>query len=108
MLQGDQVINRNDTALKEIALVTQMRAGTHYLCLALRLALEATIYRPNREQRYVMMEDDYVLRGLHADSPTQAAGAQSRPQNLLQPLLPSAASHLARYPAHQSDRISVR
>ena len=42
------MINRDDTALKEIALVTQMRAGTHYLCLALRLAMEATIYRPNR------------------------------------------------------------
>jgi hypothetical protein len=62
---------KHSTSVQEIALVTQMRAGTHYLCLALRLALEATIYRPNREQRYVLMEDDYILRGLHADSQTR-------------------------------------
>jgi len=71
MTHGAKVTSRSDTDLREIALVTQMRAGTHYLCLALRLALEATIYRPNREQRYVLMEDDYVLRGLHADSQTR-------------------------------------
>lgn len=29
------------------------------------------MYRPNREQRYVLMEDDYVLKGLHANSKTR-------------------------------------
>jgi hypothetical protein len=68
MSDGVKVADHDGKAMKEIALVTQMRAGTHYLCLALRLALEATIYRPNRERRYILMEDDYILRGLHAES----------------------------------------
>jgi hypothetical protein len=59
----------NDSGLppqvKEIALITQMRAGTHYLCYALRVALEATIYLPDRERQYILMDDDYIVRGLH-------------------------------------------
>jgi len=44
-----------------------MRSGTHYLCSALRVALEATVYRPDRERRYIVMEDDYILRGLYPE-----------------------------------------
>jgi hypothetical protein len=53
------------TRARELALITQMRAGTHFLCYALRVGLEATIYLPNREKRYVLMDDDYIARGLH-------------------------------------------
>jgi hypothetical protein len=51
--------------IEELVLVTQMRAGTHFLCGALRVALEATIYRPDRERQYIVMDDEYILRGLH-------------------------------------------
>jgi len=51
--------------LAKAALVTQMRAGTHFFCGALRVSLRATIYRPDREHRYVIMSDDYILQGLH-------------------------------------------
>ncbi len=44
-----------------------MRAGTHYICAALRVALEATMYRPNRERCYIPMEDDYIFKGLHQE-----------------------------------------
>jgi hypothetical protein len=56
--------------VKEFALVTQMRAGTHFICYALRMALEATIYRPDRERRFIVMENDYILRGLHPTDDT--------------------------------------
>jgi hypothetical protein len=58
---------------REIALITQMRAGTHFLCYALRVALNATLYRPNREQRYILMDDDYIVRGLHDEIKLPAA-----------------------------------
>ena len=51
----------------EIALVTQMRAGTHYFCGALRVALEAVILRP-AAGAYATMDDEYIKRGLHSDS----------------------------------------
>jgi hypothetical protein len=50
----------------DVALITQMRAGTHYMCAALRTALEATIYRPDRERQFVIMDDDYIRKGLHS------------------------------------------
>jgi hypothetical protein len=53
------------TPAEKIALITQMRAGTHYICYALRLALEATIYLPDRERQFILMDDDYIVRGLH-------------------------------------------
>jgi hypothetical protein len=52
---------------RDVALITQMRAGTHYICAALRTALEATIFRPDREQKFVVMDDDYIRKGLHKD-----------------------------------------
>lgn len=52
---------------RDIALTTQMRAGTHYMCAALRTALEATIHRPDRENQFVIMDDDYIRKGLHGD-----------------------------------------
>jgi hypothetical protein len=51
----------------DVALITQMRAGTHYLCAALRASLEATIHRPDREKQFVVMDDDYIRKGLHGD-----------------------------------------
>ena len=59
------VLTGNQTQTRELALITQMRAGTHFLCYALRVALEASIYLPDRERRYIRMDDDYILRGLH-------------------------------------------
>jgi hypothetical protein len=49
----------------DAALVTQMRAGTHYMCAALRIGLEATIYRPDSEKRFVIMDEGYIRKGLH-------------------------------------------
>lgn len=49
----------------DIALITQMRAGTHYMCAALRVALEATIHRPDRERQFIVMDDDYIRKGLN-------------------------------------------
>jgi hypothetical protein len=49
----------------DAALITQMRAGTHYMCAALRVALEATLHRPDRERQFIIMDDDYIRRGLH-------------------------------------------
>lgn len=49
----------------DAALVTQMRAGTHYMCAALRIGLEATIYRPSSEKRFVVMDEGYIRKGLH-------------------------------------------
>jgi hypothetical protein len=42
-----------------------MRAGTHYLCAALRIGLEATIHRPDSEKRFVVMDEGYIRKGLH-------------------------------------------
>jgi hypothetical protein len=61
-----------------LGLITQMRAGTHYMCAGLRIALEATIYRPDRERRFVVMEDDYIRKGLH--STDDYALPQPRPE----------------------------
>jgi hypothetical protein len=58
------MINISD---RDLALTTQMRAGTHYMCAALRTALEATIYRPDLEKQFVIMDDDYIRKGLHGD-----------------------------------------
>lgn len=60
-------MSSSSAVTREIALVTQMRSGTHYLCGALRVSLEAEIYRPDRERRYIVMDDDYILRGLYPD-----------------------------------------
>jgi hypothetical protein len=49
----------------DAALITQMRAGTHYMCAALRVGFEATLHRPDREQQFILMDDDYIRRGLH-------------------------------------------
>src|ERR1043166_232870 len=49
----------------DTALITQMRAGTHYICAALRVGLEGTIHRPDRERQFVVMDDDYIRRGLN-------------------------------------------
>ena len=35
------------------------------MCAALRTALEATIYRPDRERQFIVMDDDYIRKGLH-------------------------------------------
>jgi len=61
-----------------IALITQMRAGTHYMCAALRTALEATIYRPDREAQFVVMDDEYIRKGLHSSDPI--ALPEARPE----------------------------
>jgi hypothetical protein len=37
------------------------------MCAALRTALEATVYRPDRERQFVVMDDDYIRKGLHSD-----------------------------------------
>jgi hypothetical protein len=55
-----------DMPIKGLGLITQMRAGTHYMCAGLRVALEATIYRPDREREFVVMDDDYIRKGLHS------------------------------------------
>jgi hypothetical protein len=57
--------------VEELLLITQMRAGTHFFCSALRVALEATVYRPDHDRQYVVMEDDYILKGLHEESRLQ-------------------------------------
>jgi hypothetical protein len=49
----------------DAALITQMRAGTHYMCAALRVSLEATLHRPDHARQFIVMEDDYIRRGLH-------------------------------------------
>ena len=36
------------------------------MCAGLRIALEATIYRPDRDRRFVVMDDDYIRKGLHS------------------------------------------
>src|SRR5882724_8054795 len=56
-----------DISNRDVALITQMRAGTHYMCAALRTALGATIHRPDRENQFVIMDDDYIRKGLHGD-----------------------------------------
>jgi hypothetical protein len=48
----------------EFALITQMRAGTHFVCAILRIGIEATLYRPTDGLRYAPMDDEYILRGL--------------------------------------------
>lgn len=55
-----------DTPIGGLALITQMRAGTHYLCAGLRVAMEATIYRPDRERWFIVMDDEYIRKGLHS------------------------------------------
>jgi hypothetical protein len=52
----------------ELALITQMRAGTHYMCGALRVSLEATLYRPVADGKYAVMTDAEIQDGLHQDS----------------------------------------
>jgi hypothetical protein len=51
---------------RSLALVTQMRAGTHYMCAALRVALAASFYRPGDGGRYIAMSDDEIVKGLHS------------------------------------------
>jgi hypothetical protein len=58
-----------DAQRTDVGLITQMRAGTHYMCAALRTALEATVYRPDRERQFVVMDDDYIRKGLHSHHP---------------------------------------
>lgn len=52
----------------DVALVSQMRAGTHYMCAALRLALEAALLRPRDGNVYGPMDDATILADLHAES----------------------------------------
>ena len=52
----------------DVALVSQMRAGTHYMCAALRLALEAQLLRPQDGRQYGPMDDAKIMADLHADS----------------------------------------
>jgi hypothetical protein len=47
--------------------VSQMRAGTHYMCAALRLALEAELLRPRDGGVYGPMDDAVILGDLRAD-----------------------------------------
>jgi hypothetical protein len=79
----------------DVALITQMRAGTHYMCAALRTALEATIYRPDRERQFVVMDDDYIRKGLH--------GAESI---LLPAARPERAVHFCHYYHPQRDLLT--
>jgi hypothetical protein len=51
----------------DVALVSQMRAGTHYMCAALRVGLEAALLRPGGED-YVPMTDGEILGDLHPES----------------------------------------
>ena len=51
----------------DVALVSQMRAGTHYMSAALRIALEAPLLRPRGDQ-YVVMEDAEILDQMHQDN----------------------------------------
>jgi hypothetical protein len=50
----------------KVALVSQMRAGTHYMCAALRLGLEAELLRPADGGIYKPMDDAKILGELHA------------------------------------------
>ena len=50
----------------ELSLETQMRAGTHFMCLALRHALSASLMRP-REGAFVHMTDESLLEEMHKD-----------------------------------------
>lgn len=61
-------MNPDSPPTDDLALITQMRAGTHFLCGALRVALEATVYRPADGRRYTAIADDEILKGLHTES----------------------------------------
>ena len=67
--------------VRSLALVTQMRAGTHYMCAALRVALAATLYRPgdgDRDgHRYAQMSDDEIRKGLYGEAPIDLPPAES-------------------------------
>ena len=76
MLEAARLTGMDHARPRELALITQMRAGTHYLCYALRMVLNATLYRPNRELRYILMDDDYILRGLHLGEEIKLPAAQ--------------------------------
>jgi hypothetical protein len=54
----------------DVALVSQMRAGTHFMCASLRLALEAALLRARDMGRYSLMDDADILKDLHSDSQT--------------------------------------
>ena len=62
----------------DAALVTQMRAGTHYMCAALRIGLEATIHRPDSEKRFVVIDEGYIRKGLHETDDFAFPRARSR------------------------------
>ena len=70
-----------NSSVPSLALVTQMRAGTHYMCAALRVALAATLYRPADDdrdgRRYAQMSDDEIRKGLHAAAPIDLPPAES-------------------------------
>jgi len=51
---------------RDVALVSQMRAGTHYMCAALRLGLEAQLLRPHDGGTYIPMSDEKILSELNA------------------------------------------
>ena len=48
----------------DVSLVTQMRAGTHYMCAALRFALEAQVMRP-RDGAFAPMDDADIIKDMH-------------------------------------------
>lgn len=78
VLEGGRHLVLRPSMTRNVALVTQMRAGTHFLCAALRIALRATIYRPSDAQRYVVMEDDYIWKGLRERVALPPASADRR------------------------------
>ena len=48
----------------DVSLVTQMRAGTHYMCAALRFSLEAQVMRP-RDGAFAPMDDADIIKDMH-------------------------------------------
>jgi hypothetical protein len=66
---SDHSQERAAPAPRDLALITQMRAGTHFLCAGLRVALRASVLHPADGGRYAEMSDDAIRKGLRADAP---------------------------------------
>jgi hypothetical protein len=62
---------------QDLALITQMRAGTHFLCAGLRVALQAAVLHPVDGGRYAKMSDDEISKGLNAAAPIDLPRAES-------------------------------
>lgn len=50
---------------QDVALVSQMRSGTHFMCAALRLTQEGTLMRPKDNGLYGPMPDAEILVDMH-------------------------------------------